>query len=395
MIRLEKTASIPISLYVHIPWCVRKCPYCDFNSHEKSGDLPEQAYIRMLQNDLLHFQDLSGNRPIESIFFGGGTPSLFSAAAVGEIIELADQIYGLSQTCEITLEANPGTFEQQRFRDYHDTGVNRLSIGIQSFSDTALQKLGRIHSSDEASLAVSMARSAGFDNINLDLMFGLPEQDTAAAMQDLQTAVQLEPEHLSWYELTIEPNTAFYSLPPQLPRDDEVASINDTGLELLEKSGYERYEVSAFSRPGKACRHNLNYWQFGDYLGIGAGAHGKLTHPDQETITRTQRNRMPDAYLAAQPTQGYTQRQVIPAEQPFEFLMNALRLVQGVPTQFMARRTSLSEEVVRETLDQLRGKGYIDPSPEFIRPSAKGLRYLNDCLTELLPDDNRINLRAE
>lgn len=374
---------------------MRKCPYCDFNSHEASQELPEQAYTQMLRQDLLHYRDQCSNQKIETVFFGGGTPSLFSAQAIGQILETANKIVGLSDDCEITLEANPGTFEQQRFNDYRSAGVNRLSIGIQSFSEQALKALGRIHSSDEALKAVATARQAGFDNINLDLMFGLPGQDTQAAINDLRIAVDLQPEHLSWYELTIEPNTAFYSRPPTLPEDDEVAAINDAGLDFLAGAGYQRYEVSAFAQEGRQCRHNLNYWQFGDYLGIGAGAHGKLTLKDKKAIVRTQRNRMPASYLETPPEQGFTERTVPIDEQPFEFLMNALRLIDGVPANFFIDRTFVIPEDIRDTLGKLREKGYLEPKTDKIRPSEHGLRFLNQCLTELLPDEDRINLLAE
>lgn len=349
----------------------------------------------MLQQDLLHYQQRCGGRQIESIFFGGGTPSLFSAHAIEQILNSASNIIGLAEDCEITLEANPGTFEQQRFNDYRSAGINRLSIGIQSFSEQALKALGRIHSNEEALKAVATARQAGFDNINLDLMFGLPEQDTEDAIHDLRKAVELQPEHLSWYELTIEPNTAFYSRPPTLPEDDEVATINDAGLDFLADAGYQRYEVSAFAKQGKQCRHNLNYWQFGDYLGIGAGAHGKLTSVKDKTILRTQRNRMPTSYLETPPEQGFTERSVTIDEQPFEFLMNTLRLVDGVPASFFNDRTFASPEDIEANLSNLREKGYLGLNAGEIRPSEHGLRFLNQCLTELLPDEDRINLRAE
>jgi putative oxygen-independent coproporphyrinogen III oxidase len=349
----------------------------------------------MLQRDLLHYREQVEGRQLESIFFGGGTPSLFSAKAIGKIIEAAADIVGLAADCEITLEANPGTFEQQRFNDYRHAGVNRLSIGVQSFSQSALQALGRIHSSVEAVQAFATARRAGFDNINLDLMFGLPGQDSVAALHDLGTAVELQPEHLSWYELTIEPNTAFYSRPPTLPHDDEIAAINDAGLEFLAGAGYGRYEVSAYANAEKQCRHNLNYWQFGDYLGIGAGAHGKLSRTDEESILRTQRNRMPTAYLNAPPESGFTERVVLTEEQPFEFLMNALRLVNGVPTSFFNQRTFVARKDAQAILKLLRDKGYITTDTASICPSDRGLRYLNQCLSELLPDNNRINSVAK
>ncbi len=384
-------APIPLSLYVHIPWCVRKCPYCDFNSHQAEGALPEQAYAQMLGADLRYYQQDAGGRQIGTVFFGGGTPSLFSASAIGRILELADHSIGLSADCEITLEANPGTFEQERFRDYRRTGVNRLSIGVQSFQPEALQQLGRIHSSEEAVQAVAMARRAGFDNINLDLMFGLPGQDVDLALHDLRRAIDLQPEHLSWYELTIEPNTVFYNQPPRLPEDDLLADINEAGFALLAAAGYERYEISAFAKPGRRCRHNLNYWQFGDYLGIGAGAHGKLTRADG-TLVRTQRNRMPAAYLESGPERGFSYNAVALNHQPFEFLMNALRLTGGVARDSFHRRTQLDSGQINAIITSLTERGFLEPDPEMIKPSALGLRYLNQCLADLLPDDDAIRL---
>ncbi len=387
---LMNTPLPPLSLYVHIPWCVRKCPYCDFNSHQPGAEgIPEADYVRMLQADLAYLAERAQGRKLHTVFFGGGTPSLFSARAIGAVLESAHSLIGLEQGCEITLEANPGAFEQERFRDYRGAGVNRLSMGVQSFSDAALQKLGRIHSADEARHAFDAARRAGFDNINLDLMFGLPDQTPTDAKADLQQAIDLGPEHLSWYELTIEPNTAFYNQPPVLPEDDLIANINEAGLELLAEAGYRRYEVSAFARPGRESRHNLNYWTFGDYLGIGSGAHGKLTYADHR-ISRTWRTRVPAHYLNSSPEGGFQSSPVSVEEQPLEFLMNALRLIDGVPTNIFRQRTQVDWRKIDQILFIMRERGYLDGSPDVIQPSEVGLRYLNQCLTELMPDEKRI-----
>ena len=277
---LQLDASLPpLSLYVHIPWCVRKCPYCDFNSHAAGPEIPEQAYIQRLIADLQQDQPWAQGRKLTSIFFGGGTPSLFSAAGIGQIVSAAEKIIGFNEDIEITLEANPGTFEQEKFSGFRSAGINRLSIGIQSFNDAHLTKLGRIHSGNQALSAIDTARTAGFENFNLDLMHGLSGQSLAEASADIQQAIDLGAKHISWYQLTIEPNTEFYSRPPQLPEDDILADIQQMGMALLDEHGFGQYEVSAFAQPGQRSEHNINYWQFGDYLGIGAGAHGKITCP--------------------------------------------------------------------------------------------------------------------
>ncbi|MEC9482594.1 MAG: radical SAM family heme chaperone HemW, partial [Halomonas sp.] len=292
----------PLSLYVHVPWCVRKCPYCDFNSHGvgRSAELPEDGYLTALLADLDADLALAGQRELTSVFIGGGTPSLMSADFYGRFFAALNERLALSRDCEITLEANPGTVEQRRFAGYREAGINRLSIGVQSFQPAQLEALGRIHSGTEAERAVTSARCAGFDNINLDLMHGLPGQDVAQAIDDLEQALALSPEHLSWYQLTLEPNTEFHSQPPRLPEDDTLWDIQDAGHQRLEQAGYNRYEISAYARPGRRSRHNLNYWRFGDYLGIGAGAHGKLSRPGASgtlDIERRWKSRQPDAYL--------------------------------------------------------------------------------------------------
>ncbi len=377
----------PLSLYIHIPWCVRKCPYCDFNSHQAGDSLPEAEYVAALGADLTAEAELAQGRAIQTVFFGGGTPSLFSAESIGRILEMVDRHVGLSADAEITLEANPGTFEQARFSAYRRAGVNRLSIGVQSFQAEQLQKLGRIHGREEALAAVAMARRAGFDNINLDLMHGLPEQTTAAACADLQQAIDLAPEHLSWYQLTIEPNTHFYSAPPLLPVEDTLADIQQAGEALLAQAGFGQYEVSAYCQPGKPARHNLNYWTYGDYLGIGAGAHGKVTLPERNEITRRWKTRLPAHYLerAAQPAGANHpmlagQEVLEPAALPLDYLLNALRLNEGVPSQDFQAFTGLPLSVLDTPWLELERKGLVPPRDERLRTTDLGRRFLNDVL---------------
>lgn len=376
----------PLSLYIHIPWCVRKCPYCDFNSHQSDTELPEDEYIDALIQDLDADAPLAQGRPLTSIFFGGGTPSLFSAQAIGRILDHAEQRIGFAPDIEITLEANPGTFEQARFTDYRHAGINRLSIGIQSFADQQLAALGRIHDGKAALKAIDTARRAGFDNVNVDLMHGLPEQSLSAAMADLDTALGFSPEHLSWYQLTIEPNTVFYNKPPILPVDDTLADIQDAGHERLTTAGFNRYEVSAYAH-GPQARHNLNYWQFGDYLGIGAGAHGKMTQPEQDLVFRQWKTRQPDRYLAAPNTPARfanpyaAGREELPADKlPLEFLLNALRLSDGCPPEHFAERTGLSLSALEPQWQQLRQRGLVVPSQQRIAATYLGQRFLNDVL---------------
>ncbi len=372
---------IPLSLYIHIPWCVKKCPYCDFNSHS-SREIPEQAYVTALKKDLLNEKPFSNHRKLQSIFIGGGTPSLFSAESIGDILTTAEQEIGFESDIEITLEANPGTAEQQRFSGYRQAGVNRLSMGVQSFNDLHLQKLGRIHSSDNAKQAFSMARKSGFDNINLDLMHGLPGQTLDEAMSDLQIAFQLAPEHLSWYQLTIEPNTAFYSAPPPLPQDDTLIDIQEQGQQLLAEHGYQQYEISAYCKSNKQSKHNLNYWQFGDYLAIGAGAHGKHTQLDHgaPTISRRNKTRQPEAYLSRSDDFTAQQTYIPPKDLPLEFMMNALRLSEGAPTEYFQERTGLDFSTVAPILSQLQQQGLISKDPKQIRTTPQGLLFLNNIL---------------
>lgn len=381
----------PLSLYIHIPWCVRKCPYCDFNSHQAGDSLPEAEYVAALGADLAAEAGLAQGRAIQTVFFGGGTPSLFSAEAIGRILENVDQTVGLASNAEITLEANPGTFEQARFSAYRRAGVNRLSIGVQSFQAEQLHKLGRIHGRDEALAAVAMARQAGFDNINLDLMHGLPEQSTAAACADLQQAIELAPEHLSWYQLTIEPNTHFYSAPPLLPVEDTLADIQQAGEALLAEAGYGQYEVSAYCQPGKPARHNLNYWTYGDYLGIGAGAHGKVTHPERGDITRRWKTRLPAHYLeraaAASTTPANAEHPMLagqetlkPEDLPLDYLLNALRLNEGVPAQAFEAYTGLPLSRLDPAWRDLERKGLVHPKDKRLCTTDLGRRFLNDVL---------------
>ncbi|WP_390518213.1 radical SAM family heme chaperone HemW [Halioxenophilus aromaticivorans] len=370
----------PLSVYVHIPWCVRKCPYCDFNSHAAGNELPEQAYLAALKRDLLAEQPFAQGRKVATVFFGGGTPSLFSAQAIGEIITLLDQTLGLQADAEITLEANPGTFERQKFRDYLAAGVTRLSVGVQSFNGQHLQKLGRIHSGDEAHRAIVTAMEVGYQHINIDLMHGLPEQSAADAMADLHTATQFGVDHISWYQLTIEPNTVFYSKPPTLPVEDTLADIQEQGADWLALQGYQQYEVSAFAQAGGQCHHNLNYWRFGDYLGIGAGAHGKVTDAGSGLIQRRRKTRLPEHYLqAVSPLAGAVP--VAEQEQLLEFAMNALRLVCGVESQLAAQR--LGQALPWPRLQPVIDAGLLQPQGERFVTTDFGFQFLNETLARI------------
>ena len=373
----------PLSLYVHIPWCVKKCPYCDFNSHE-SKSIPEQQYVAALAADLEQELAAVQGRKLHSIFFGGGTPSLFSAKAIAAILDTAEKKIGFESNIEITLEANPGTFEQEKFADYYRAGVNRLSMGIQSFKEAHLKKLGRIHNGDEAKLAIEMAAKAGFNNINVDLMHGLPEQNLQNALEDLQTAIDFAPNHISWYQLTIEPNTVFFREKPPLPADETLAEIQDAGQALLAEHGYQQYEVSAFSRKGQQAKHNLNYWSFGDYIGIGAGAHGKITHPQSQQIIRRQKTRLPEHYLNYQTAPNGKSIVVDQQELALEFMMNSLRLTKGVPQRYFAERTGFSLATIRPKISELIGKGLLEEHPSQLVTTALGQRYLNTALATFM-----------
>ncbi len=387
----------PLSLYVHIPWCIKKCPYCDFNSHT-SNDIPEEAYLNRLIEDLQQDQHWIAGRKLHSIFFGGGTPSLFSARSIGKVIEAAEKFIGFEETIEITLEANPGTFEQEKFTDFFKSGANRLSIGIQSFNPMHLKTLGRIHSSGEAINSIGIARKAGFDNINVDLMHGLPEQTVLEASDDIRQAIDLGPSHISWYQLTIEPNTVFYRQPPPLPVDETLADIQDEGMSLLSQHKYFQYEISAFSKNNRQSIHNKNYWSFGDYIGIGAGAHGKFTDTQNSQILRRQKTRKPEDYLKnsrnALDTESqnsnnlvkvpsYRESIVETAELPLEFLMNALRLNDGVPKTFFEHYTGLPLATMEKQLNPLIKQGLIEQLDTRIKTTELGQRFLNTILSQL------------
>jgi len=374
----------PLSLYVHIPWCVRKCPYCDFNSHEARGEAPEQDYVQTLIADLeLALPQIWGRR-VYSVFFGGGTPSLFSARAIEELLAAFRARLNLAADAEITLEANPGTFESAKFRDYRACGVNRLSIGIQSFNPAKLQALGRIHDGDEARRAIGIAQ-AHFDNINLDLMYALPQQTLAEAEQDIDTAQGFGTTHLSAYHLTLEPNTLFYRHPPPLPDSELAADMQEMIEARLAAGGYRNYETSAFARPGRECRHNLNYWRFGDYLGIGAGAHSKLSFPDR--VLRQARYKQPREYMqrtaAGAPVQEEHALSI--KDLGFEFMMNALRLAGGFEVALFAERTGLALATVEQPLREAVQRGLITRDHVRIAPTPHGQRFLNDLLQLFLP----------
>lgn len=368
----------PLSLYVHIPWCVRKCPYCDFNSHE-AASIPESEYVAALLQDLNLDLAFAQGRKLSSIFFGGGTPSLFRASSIGTILDAAERSIGFADDMEITLETNPGTAEYDNLTGYKSAGLNRISFGVQSFNDAHLRALGRIHSSDEVLRAYDQARRAGFNNINLDLMHGLPQQTQAQAEADLRQAIALSPEHISWYQLTIEPNTVFYSRPPKLPEDEILWDIQEAGQAILERGGFAQYEISAYSIPGRQARHNLNYWEFGDYLALGAGAHGKITCADG-TIQRYWKTRKPADYLA--PDKPFTagQNPVAHEQQLLEFMMNVLRLVDGVPQYRFAERTQLSDTALSKPKAELVARGLMVDSPTQLQATSLGLRFLNDTL---------------
>lgn len=383
--RGEFLAPPPLTLYVHIPWCVRKCPYCDFNSHEARADIPEAEYLDALEADIQFALPQIWGRRIASIFFGGGTPSLLSAAGLDRLLTTIRTLLPLQPDAEITLEANPGTAEAGKFAAFRAAGINRLSLGIQSFDDRHLQALGRIHDGDEARRAIELA-ARHFDNFNLDLMYGLPGQSLAEALADVDTALGFAPTHLSCYQLTLEPNTAFAAAPPELPEADRCADMQEAIEERLAAAGFTHYETSAFARPGRQCRHNLNYWQFGDYLGIGAGAHGKLTRHDG--VWRQMRWKQPKQYLAqiaaGQPLQD--EFSVAAADLPFEFMMNALRLTQGFDPALYAERTAQSLVGIETTLRAAETDGLLERTPGRISPTWRGQRYLNRLLQGFLPE---------
>ena len=370
----------PLSLYVHLPWCVRKCPYCDFNSHAARGEIPEQAYVNALLRDLEQELPRIEDRTIETIFLGGGTPSLFAPASIVRLLAGIRERVALALNAEITLEANPGTVDVERFRGFRDAGVNRLSIGIQSFDDDKLRLLGRIHGHAEALRAAQAARAAGFDNLNLDLMFGLPGQTPEQALTDVRIAIEQQPTHLSVYQLTIEPNTLFHAKPPVLPDDDATWDMQQALQALLATNGYRQYEVSAYAQPGFECRHNLNYWQFGDYLGIGAGAHGKIT--TDNNITRRWKLKHPEDYMskAGMPAAIGGEQRLTHADAIAEFMLNALRLTDGFPAALFAERTGLAPDAIETDLRHAEQQGFITRNATAIRPTEQGQRFLNNLI---------------
>ncbi|RPE74852.1 anaerobic coproporphyrinogen III oxidase [Vulcaniibacterium tengchongense] len=379
----------PLSLYVHLPWCVRKCPYCDFNSHEARGAAPFEPYVDALLADLDHDLPLVWGRTVHSVFFGGGTPSLFPSEAIDRFLQGASGRLRFAPGCEITLETNPGTAEHGRFEAYRAAGVNRLSFGIQSFDDGCLRRLGRIHDGAEAESAVKQAQDAGFDNLNLDLMYALPGQDPAMAERDLERALALQPAHLSHYQLTLEPNTLFAARPPAgLPDDDTAWDMQERCQARLAEAGYAQYEISAYARPGRQCAHNLNYWRYGDYLGIGAGAHGKLTLGAEQAILRRWKVKHPAQYLAqagrAEAVGG--DERVEPARRPFEFMLNALRLAEGFALELFEARTGLPRAAIAPQLAEAVDAGWLETDGARVRPTELGLRFANDAIALFLDD---------
>jgi putative oxygen-independent coproporphyrinogen III oxidase len=384
---LQLTQAIPLSLYIHLPWCVRKCPYCDFNSHVKPEELPEQEYVAALKADFDQHLPALWGRSLVSIFFGGGTPSLFSASAIEDVLNHIRTRIRCQPDMEVTLEANPGTLDEARFRGFRLAGVNRLSIGVQSLQDEKLKALGRIHDRDYALRAIDTAIKVGFDNFNLDFMHGLPKQTISDALLDLQDGLAFTPPHLSWYQLTIEPNTFFHQQPPQLPSDDLLWAIQEAGQIEIQTAGLAQYEISAYAAPNKQCRHNLNYWQFGDYLGIGAGAHSKLTDMHAQTISRHWQVKNPKDYL--NPQKNITGRHEIltPAAIGFEFMLNALRLTQGVAAELFSARTGLELTLYKDALKFLRDKKLLINDESRLQTTELGQRFLNDVLSLFLPQE--------
>ena len=379
----------PLSLYIHIPWCVQKCPYCDFNSHALKQDIPEQAYVTALiddlDNDIERFN--LTNRALHTIFIGGGTPSLFSAAAIEHLLQQVLARFEHNNDIEITLEANPGTVENDKFIGFAQAGVSRLSIGVQSFASDKLIKLGRIHDSEQARNAALLAHQAGINSFNLDLMHGLPEQSLTNALDDLKTAINLSPQHLSWYQLTIEPNTAFYSKPPELPQDDALWAIQQQGVKLLQAAGYQQYEISGYAQAGFQCQHNLNYWQYGDYLGIGCGAHGKITNAEKNIIYRTVKVKHPKGYLDQSREYLDHLQQVAHADRPFEYMMNRLRLFSPFTLTEFEQRTGVKQQLILPKLQQAQQKGLLtsyDEKQEIWQVTSNGHRFLNDLLAIFL-----------
>lgn len=379
----------PLSLYVHIPWCVQKCPYCDFNSHALKAEIPEQIYIDALiedlEQDLQRYQLDKDARPLHSIFIGGGTPSLISPEQIGRLIREINKRLNFKHDIEITMEANPGTIEAERFERYRQVGVTRISVGVQSFEQEKLTRLGRIHGEIEAVNAAKLAHSIGLKSFNLDLMHGLPDQSVEQALADLDKAIELAPPHLSWYQLTIEPNTLFYSKPPQLPDDDQLWDIFELGGKKLADAGYVQYEISGYSKPGFQCQHNLNYWRFGDYLGIGCGAHGKVSFADGKII-RTSKVKHPRGYLNIAKPYLDSEAEVAPEDRPFEFFMNRFRLIEACPKQEFSERTGLDLSVIQPVIQEALDRGYIQQTEQYWQVTEKGKLFLNDLLEMFVAD---------
>lgn len=385
------TTLPPLSLYIHIPWCVRKCPYCDFNSHEvktAKGELPEMDYVDALLRDLEQDLPRIWGRRVVSVFIGGGTPSLFSPEALDRLMSGLRARLAINADAEITLEANPGTAEQEKFREYRALGINRLSIGVQSFHNDALQRLGRIHGRDEAIRAAEMAHAAGFDNFNLDLMFALPSQTSKQAAEDVATAIALEPAHISYYQLTLEPNTLFHAQPPVLPDNDLAWQMQQTGQQQLARADYAQYEVSAYAQSNRQCAHNRNYWQFGDYLGLGAGAHGKITDAAQQNITRLAKSRHPQQFMESAGTASSIQseRVLTRKEVGLEFMMNALRLNEGFEPAMFSAHAGQQLVLVESALSKAEEAGLIERNIKLIRPTEKGRQFLDDLVTMFIED---------
>ncbi|HQT43632.1 MAG TPA: radical SAM family heme chaperone HemW [Halothiobacillus sp.] len=385
---LQFTENPPLALYIHLPWCVEKCPYCDFNSHGlKGGSIPERDYIDALLRDVERELPLIWGRPIETIFMGGGTPSLFSPEAIDRLMGGLRALLDLRFCTEVTIEVNPGTEMAGQLADYRAAGVTRASIGVQSFNERHLKRLGRIHDAKAAYRTIEAAQAAGLDSFNIDLMFGLPEQSSTEALADLKTALSFKPPHLSWYQLTLEPNTPFAAFPPVLPDDETLDAMQADGLTLLQQAGFDHYEVSAFAQPRHQCQHNRNYWEFGDYLGIGAGAHGKVTLAGENRIERRIRTQHPSAFLAQAGTEAAISAHTVPTDElPFEFMLNALRLMAGFDVPLFSARTGLSIKVISETLHQLEQDELMTWSIARIQPTARGARYLNDVLQRFIPE---------
>ena len=383
--KVALSALPPLALYIHFPWCEKKCPYCDFNSHQIKGGLgnnhagfDEERYIKVLIKDLETELPNIWGRQVHSIFIGGGTPSLLSAHGMDQLLCAIRARVNLEPDAEITMEANPGSVEAEKFAGFAKAGINRVSLGIQSFQDEQLKALGRIHNGEEAKRAVEIALQH-FKSVNLDLMYGLPKQSLEKARADIETALSFKTPHISLYNLTLEPNTYFANFPPQLPSDDDIDSIFEQNLDLLTKAGYHRYEVSAYAQKNQECKHNLNYWRFGDYIGIGAGAHGKISFPDR--VTRQVRERHPETYMQAMESKGSAlieNREIPAADLPFEFMLNALRLKDGVDTSTFSERTGLPLSLISKGISTASKKGLLDENPAKLKATDQGLRYLNN-----------------